>query len=152
MKRYAMFLLGITVVATLNVHSQNFAKNVIPGGKTSVQHHNTYSPAYLQKAKKQYLQCLRERHEAIVEAALAHVAYLRIVAPDENVTELQKQIAILARDGITENIKIKAAIVQIIFTNPLAYENLLESKGLNSNQFFSASCQRIMATYFAGRE
>jgi hypothetical protein len=94
-------------------------------------------------------QNLKFDNDGVVETALAYAAYMRIAAPEADLSDLLPTIEALTMNGTTNAIRVRASITRGIFANPRAFTTLLQTPFETSEEFFYAATVRLASTYFA---
>jgi hypothetical protein len=107
--------------------------------------------ATIESITKNYGVCLRSSTEGVVQSALAHVAYMKLTRPDLDLTGLEVEINRLAVFGPTQEVRINAHLVSLVFDSPKVFK-ALDLAGIDSpNTLFAAIAGRVQQTLMTER-
>jgi hypothetical protein len=98
----------------------------------------SYKTMDLPKASKNYAHCLRSDNDGIVESALAHTAYTKMMLPTADLKEIRTEVEKLANSDRTPVIRYKAYLASMVFTSPGLFTRTLDTRYKDGDEFFSA--------------
>lgn len=98
----------------------------------------SYKTMDLPKTCKSYAHCLKSENDGIVESALAHIAYTRLVLPTADLKEIRGEMEKLANSDRTPVIRYKAYLASMVFTSPGMFTRTPDTRYKNGDEFFSA--------------
>ena len=82
---------------------------------------------------KNYLSCLNSDVPSIVESALGHVTYMRIVWPTADLRSIQARLAELTAKGATRAIRYKAFMAAEVFGDPATFRRFAVNRNGNGD-------------------
>jgi|WetSurMetagenome_2_1015567.scaffolds.fasta_scaffold441144_2 hypothetical protein len=98
----------------------------------------SYATANLTKAKTNFLASLHSTNEGVLESVLGHVTHMRIMLPQEDMSEIESRIEWIAVHGSTAVIRYKAYLASMVFDNPAEYAARVTSAFESSDEFFGS--------------
>lgn len=78
----------------------------------------TMSETRIEKAKKNYLDCLHESNEGVVQSTIGIVLQWKLINPQEDLSHLERKINDLALNGSSPAIRFKASLASLVMENP----------------------------------
>jgi hypothetical protein len=98
----------------------------------------SYKTMDLPKASKNYAYCLKSDNDGIVESALAHMAYARLVLPTADLKDIRTEVEKLANSDRAPVIRYKAYLASMVFTSPGLFTRTPDTRYKDGDEFFSA--------------
>jgi hypothetical protein len=95
---------------------------------------------------KRYRECLKSDNPGVVEAALAHIVWMRVAAPCVDVTPLKADVDRLAAGGAPAAIRFRAYLTAIVFEDPESYMALAQREFEGPNELFSSVTSQTYAS------
>jgi hypothetical protein len=92
-----------------------------------------------------YRECLASDNQGVVEAALAHILWMRVAAPCVDVTPLKADVERLSIKGKPASIRLRAYLTAMVFENPEAFKTLAQSEFEGPNDLFAGVTQQMYA-------
>ncbi len=92
----------------------------------------------VRKAGMNYAQCLKSENDGIVESALAHVAYTRLILPTADLKELRGVVEGLTNSDRSPVIRYKAYLASMVFVNPAFFTKTTATNYADGDEFFAA--------------
>jgi hypothetical protein len=142
MKHAAMVLAGTLVMAATvaataqETHEMRAFYN--PG---------TYTQLNVKRTVHNYESCLKSSCNGVLETALGHIIWLRLVRPDANLDALQERIAHLATEGRTPAIRYRASLAAMVLDSPGIFASVANVSYASENELFtkvSGKAQEIL--------
>ncbi len=103
----------------------------------------SYKTIDLSKANRNYARCLRSDNDGIVESALAHVAYMRLVLPGADLRDVRKTVESIANSDRTPVVRYKAYLASMVFVSPDLFRQAPDIPFANGDEFFAAVDYRL---------
>ena len=107
---------------------------------------STDNMAKVDKAKRNYLACLKSPNDGVVESSLAYCARIKLSVPWEDLSELKQAIDGLAVGGRTPAIRYKAYLVTLVFDSPGLFTQEAREDFQTSEELFNALSKRLQET------
>ena len=118
---------------------------------SSFQKISSYSTTYLERAARNLRAGLNSGNEGAVETAVAYSSFLRVAAPQLEMSDIREELAVVAVSGSTPAIRYKAFLATIVFENPTAFESALRIDGIDGDRFFAEVSEQASKTLFGYR-
>jgi hypothetical protein len=129
MKTYKSLVAAMFVIATVVAQAQDSGTLA----KNSPANNKCLTRIGIPLIVKNYLRCLDSDISGIVESALGHVTYMRIVWPGEDLRNIQQKLAELSKQGATRAIRYKAFTALEVFGDPAAFRRFIEHRNYNGD-------------------
>jgi hypothetical protein len=139
MKTQTILAIGLALMATTTTRAQQNESL-----DTSARQQATGHIFNFDRVRVNYLKCLSADNPGVVESALGHVTYMRIVFPKLDLTDIQKRISDLSKQGMTPTIRSKALLALQVFADPLSYQNAIASKNGNGDGLLEVLASRAI--------
>lgn len=97
----------------------------------------------IENAPANYLQALKSNNDGVVESAIFHSVKYKIFYPDQNTTELEKEIENLVEKGKTEAIRYKAFLANQFIQNSKLMSNIEKEDYKDGSEFFKMLSQEL---------
>ena len=110
-----------------------------------------YATANLAQAKKNFLWTLQSDNDGVVESALAHVAQMRILVPNEDMRDIEVALAQLSNNGRTPVIRYKGYLATQVFASPALFARAAAVDYASGDDFFAAVALRLQQTMLGYR-
>ncbi len=104
-----------------------------------------YSATKLEKARKNFLASLNSENDGVAESAIAHVAHMRAMLPQEDLRDIEATVVELANGGRTPVIRYKAYLASLVFANPRMFSQEVTVDYASGDEFFIGHCITIAA-------
>jgi len=92
----------------------------------------------VRKASRNYAKCLKSENDGIVESALAHVAYTRLILPTADLKDLREAVEGLTNADRSPVIRYKAYLASMVFVNPGLFTRTAATNYADGDEFFAA--------------
>lgn len=141
MKTHTIVALGLFFVIATAAQAQERHESPEPsvtGPKYS------YQQPQLENIARNYLRCLNADNPGVVESALGHITYMRIVYPKLDLREIEQAVFKLTMTGTSRSIRSKAFLALRVFADPSAYRKVLASGEENAYRLFEDIAGRMM--------
>jgi hypothetical protein len=144
MKAYTAIALGLTLAAStaLSQGSLQQVADDMPYFSTA----ESYATANLTQAKKVFKWSLESDNDGVVESALGHIAHMRIMLPQEVMTDVEEAVTELAANGRTPVIRYKAYLVSLVFDNPTRFGQTVLNTYASSDELFGVIATQVQQT------
>ena len=103
------------------------------------------------KASRNYELCLSSDNDGIVESALAHIAYTRLVLPAADLTGVRETVEKLTISDRAPVIRYKAYLASMVLASPGLFSQTVERTYADSNEFFAAVDAQLRHTLLGYR-
>ena len=104
---------------------------------------SSYSKAYLEKAARSYEAGLKSGNAGVVEASIAYSTFLKVSAPHLDLSDIRRELDIVAVSGSTPVLRYKAYLATMVFENPAEFKNALGVGDPDGNRFFTAVAGQV---------
>jgi hypothetical protein len=105
-----------------------------------------YTQINVERTVRNYEFCLESSNGGVLESALGHVIWLRLVRPDANLNALQEGIARLAAEGPTPSIRYRASLAAMVFDSPKIFAGLTNVCCASGNELFAKVSAKAQET------
>ena len=96
--------------------------------------------------KKNFLWTLKSENDGVVESGLALITQVRILLPNEDMKDIESEVASLVRKGRTQVIRYKAYVAGQVFADPAEFGEIAAGSYMNYNDIFVALATRLQQT------
>lgn len=142
MKISQVVTLGLVMCATSSAFAQSAFEGVLAEPAYFAQKASIES-ADLGKIARLYEWALESKNQGVVESALAHLAHIRIVAPEADLGDVETSMTSLVRHADSYSVRTKAGLALRVFAQPGAFRNLADRDFNSPDELFEAVAQRI---------
>jgi hypothetical protein len=92
-----------------------------------------------------YRDCLKSDNQGVVEAALAHILWMRVAAPCVDVTPLKADVERLSVKGKPATIRLRAYLTAMVFENPDEFKGIAQREYEGPNDLFASVTDQMYA-------
>jgi len=148
MKSTALFLAGAMMLT--------MASTAAAQGTKETAGHKTYTVPCTWKGDSKllvnrYRECLASDNQGVVEAALAHILWMRVAVPCVDVTPLKADVERLSIEGAPASIRLRAYLTAMVFENPQEFKGIAQREFEGPNDLFAGVTQQMYAADSADR-
>jgi hypothetical protein len=136
----AALLIGMTAQAQDNSEPIEYAYFSNPSAYTAID------PVNVEKA---YVAALQIENQGVIESALAQVAWMRLMLPEEPLTDLRAEVSRLAASSESPAVRIQAYLAGLVFDHPEMFRNAALAKPKDPAALFgtfAGQLQRMLAS------
>lgn len=144
MKTYTVIALGLTLAASMASGQESIRQDATE--RPHLSSTLSYTTTNLSKAKRGFVWTLKSNNDGVLESALAHIAKMRVVLPQEEMKEIEAVLGELASSGRTQVIRYKAYLATQVFASPSVFWEEAVAPHESSDEFFTAIASRLQAT------
>lgn len=106
---------------------------------------NSIRESNLLKAEKRYSNCLKSANDGVVESALAHVAMLKLMNPENDFALVASAVDMVAGKNLSPEIRYKAYLVSNVLHNPELFSGDARTSYESPDELFSVLASRMSA-------
>ncbi|HTP12390.1 MAG TPA: hypothetical protein VMM37_02130 [Bacteroidota bacterium] len=111
----------------------------------------SYRTMDLSRANQNYTLCLRSENDGIVESALAHVAYMRLVLPGADLRDVRKIVESLVNSDRLPVVRYKAYLASMVFVSPHLFKQAPDVPYATGDEFFAAVDDKLRSSLLGCR-
>jgi hypothetical protein len=148
MKSTALFLAGAVMLASASTSAAQTASQET-ARKTYTVPCNWKGDSKL--VVNRYRACLASDNQGVVEAALAHILWMRVAAPCVDVTPLKADVERLSIEGAPASIRLRAYLTAMVFENPQEFKAIAQREFEGPSDLFAGVTQQVYAADSADR-
>ncbi|MCK5573494.1 MAG: hypothetical protein KAJ12_12070 [Bacteroidetes bacterium] len=136
MKTLAVVLAGGLLVAGATAHAGGKAEHAAarPYFSDSASH----ARADMARAVGKYKPCLECGHSGVIESALAHLAWMKIMRPEADLSAMRESLDQLSVAGATPAIRYKAYLTFLVVDDPSMFAEIRNGMYNGSDELFAA--------------
>lgn len=97
----------------------------------------------LVKIDKLYAAALRSENIGVIESALAHVAMMRLMNPEEEFTKARVQVELIASTNPSQEVRYKAYLVGTVIKNPGLFAEATDAEFASPDELFAVLASRM---------
>ena len=97
----------------------------------------------VESAPANYIKALKSDNDGMVESALFHAMKYKLYYPDQNISDLEKQIERLAENGKSETIRYKAFLANEFMQNEALMNRIEKEDYKDSGEFFKMLSEEL---------
>jgi hypothetical protein len=92
---------------------------------------------------QRYIECLSSENEGVVNSALAHATWMKLMVPERSFTDLQARINALAAMGSTSEIRYRAYLASMVYDRPALFKGEEAKEFQDGDDMFTSVSQRL---------
>ncbi len=142
MKKQMITLAAVTILMVAATVAQ-------PAYFSSREHHRT---ADLDKAAKNYAECLESCNTGVIESALAHAVQMKLYTPEKEFEVLHARVNSLAVNGCNPAIRYKAYIAGLVYDAPDLFKVEQGQKFENAEELFNSISKRLQVALLGAQD
>jgi hypothetical protein len=141
MKTFAVVLAGGLLVAGATAHADEKADSaaVRPYFSDSASH----AQADISRAIGKYKPCLECGNSGVIESALAHLAWMKIMRPEADLSAMRETLDQLSVAGTTPAIRYKAYMTFLVVDDPGMFAKIRSGTYNGSDELFAAIAKTL---------
>ena len=148
MKAFALVLAGGLVLG--GAAAEGYAEGETGGAPSRSYFSDSVSHARtdITKVSGKYKLCLTCDNEGVVESALAHIAWMKIMRPDADLADVREDLDRLSVCGATPAIRYKVYLTMLVFDDPYVFAGLRGETFYDSDELYAEVANTLRASLF----